>query len=243
MTIQGIDVSNYQGKIDWAAVAASGVTFAYIHCTDGFSVDPWFATNWAGAKTAGIVRGAYAYVYPQLHQAAACAQFFVTTLAPVLEDGDFAVGDFEEGSGDQSIWSLTWLRTVESGLTFKPLIYSRLNLLEEYNLASNADIGTYGLAIASWGATTPTLPPAWTVWAIWQYSAHGAVPGIAGAVDLDEFNGTADQLRSYGLQPKPTPAPKQMTNDDLIAAERYLLAQPPDIAGLLTYVQPFAGGS
>ena len=53
--LSGIDVSHYQGEVDWPAVAASGVRFAFIKATDGVDdIDPRFAQNWAGAKLAGI---------------------------------------------------------------------------------------------------------------------------------------------------------------------------------------------
>lgn len=238
MTIEGIDVSNYQGKIDWAQVAASGISFAIIHYTDGLTVDPWAPTNWTGSKTAGLVRGAYAYVYPQLHTADASARFFIATLQGQVAPFDFFVLDFEEGSGDQSAWALRWLSVVTAALGPKPLLYSRLNLLEEYNLAGNADAGQYGLAIASWGVTAPTLPPAWPFWAIWQYSAQGSVPGIAGAVDLDRFNGTIDQLRAYGIQPRP--APPAPTNDDLEQMHRLVDALPFVADDLIHYAVPFS---
>src|ERR1700679_3322509 len=62
--IQGIDVSKYQGNIDWNAVANSGVKFAWIKATEGGDrADERFEANWAGAKQVGIARGAYHFVY------------------------------------------------------------------------------------------------------------------------------------------------------------------------------------
>ena len=62
--IHGIDVSNHQGDIDWQAVRASNVKFAYIKATEGGDhVDQRFAQNWAGAKAAGVKHGAYHFVY------------------------------------------------------------------------------------------------------------------------------------------------------------------------------------
>ena len=61
-TTYGIDVSYYQGNIDWAAVAGAGVEFAIIRVSDGIGFhDPKFAQNWAGAKANGIIRGAYQF--------------------------------------------------------------------------------------------------------------------------------------------------------------------------------------
>jgi lysozyme len=64
MPVQGIDVSRWQGKIDWASVAAAGKQFAFIKATEGGDhIDPRFLENWHGAKQAGLVRGAYHFVY------------------------------------------------------------------------------------------------------------------------------------------------------------------------------------
>ena len=58
--VRGIDVSHYQGAIDWGAVRSGGVSFAYIKATEGADgVDDQFATNWQGAASAGVTRGAY----------------------------------------------------------------------------------------------------------------------------------------------------------------------------------------
>src|ERR1700735_3454822 len=62
--IHGIDVSKYQGDIDWNAVKDSGVKFAWIKATEGGDhLDEKFAANWAGAKLAGVPHGAYHFVY------------------------------------------------------------------------------------------------------------------------------------------------------------------------------------
>ena len=63
---EGIDVSIYQGTINWGAVAASGKKFALIRAAHGLTVDTKFSTNWVGAKNAGMLRGAYAWLVPTL---------------------------------------------------------------------------------------------------------------------------------------------------------------------------------
>ena len=59
--VQGIDVSEFQGSINWTAVKNAGIKFAFIRVSDGTYQDPNFASNWAGAKAAGILRGAYQF--------------------------------------------------------------------------------------------------------------------------------------------------------------------------------------
>jgi lysozyme len=64
MPVQGIDVSNWQGDIDWNKVRAAGTQFAFIKATEGGDyLDPKFAQNWQAAKSVGIPRGAYHMVY------------------------------------------------------------------------------------------------------------------------------------------------------------------------------------
>src|SRR5688572_19092347 len=64
MPIQGIDVSYWQGDIDWNTVRGAGIRFAYIKATEGGDhVDPKFLDNWYAAKQAGLARGAYHFIY------------------------------------------------------------------------------------------------------------------------------------------------------------------------------------
>src|SRR5688572_21982049 len=64
LPIQGIDVSYWQGDIDWNTVSNAGISFAYIKATEGGDhVDPKFLQNWYQAKRAGIARGAYHFIY------------------------------------------------------------------------------------------------------------------------------------------------------------------------------------
>ena len=64
-TVEGIDISKWQGEIDWDAVAASGVKFAFIRVSDGLNYpDGYFSVNWRRAKEVGILRGAYQFFRP-----------------------------------------------------------------------------------------------------------------------------------------------------------------------------------
>jgi lysozyme len=77
---EGIDVSHYQPNIDWQAVAAGGVSFAFIKATEGGAlVDGMFESHWAQAKRAGVLRGAYHFFRPKL-DAAAQARHFLAQL-------------------------------------------------------------------------------------------------------------------------------------------------------------------
>src|SRR5438132_949047 len=83
----GIDVSYYEGHIDWPQVKAAGNDFAFIRLSDGtHHLDSKFAANWAGAKDAGVIRGAYQFFRPA-QSATAQANLLLDTMG-ALEPGD-----------------------------------------------------------------------------------------------------------------------------------------------------------
>ena len=65
-TVEGVDVSYYQGNIDWDAVWGSGRDFAVARVNDGNFMDPQFDTYWSGMKAAGLIRGAYQFFRPAM---------------------------------------------------------------------------------------------------------------------------------------------------------------------------------
>src|SRR5688572_15301880 len=89
-TLFGIDVSKWQGQIDWAAVAGDGVNYAIIRTTHGLNItDEWFETNWEQAKAHGIVRGVYQYFEPAQDPIAQADLM----LAMISESGGLQPGD------------------------------------------------------------------------------------------------------------------------------------------------------
>jgi lysozyme len=199
-TTPGIDVSHYQGAVDWGKVKSAGMAFAFAKATEGTSVsDSMFAVNWPGIKNAGLVRGAYHFFHAS-KDATDQANYF---LDAVQSAGGFLPGDlppvidFENSSLDglsnpavQSGVS-AWLQAVASKTGVTPMIYTAHSVGNQY-LAGQ--FGSYPLWIANYGVVSPSLPQGWTNWQFWQYSQSGSVSGIAGNVDMDYFNGTPDQL-------------------------------------------------
>lgn len=197
--LDGIDVSMFQGEIDWQAVKASGVVFAYARALEGVTIhDSRFAANWRGMEAAGVTRGAYAF-YVADDPAQAQAEFFASLVA--LEPGDLVpMVDIEQGSiGSAAPADLvtrfhTYLELVESHYGVKPIIYTDPNFWNEH---MDGSFGDYPLWVADYGVASPTLPVGWSDWVIWQHSESGSVPGIDGAVDLDLFRGGLDELDQY----------------------------------------------
>jgi GH25 family lysozyme M1 (1,4-beta-N-acetylmuramidase) len=196
--LPGIDVSHWQGTIDWAQVAASGQRFAIAKATEGRTyVDPTYATNKAGAAANGIVFGAYHFARPDATPGDAIleADHFVDTAQ--LQPGDLIpVLDLERTGGlsqaEVTAWILAWLGRVTERLGVRPMVYTSPNGWAQRTGDTTAvvDAGYTILWVAHWGVETPRLPANdWGGygWTFWQYTDCGAVPGIQGCVDLDWF--------------------------------------------------------
>lgn len=195
-SIYGIDVSKWQGTIDWEAVAADGVRFAFIRVSDGLNYfDGQYARNWEAAKANGILRGTY--------------QFFRGNLDPIaqadlllenmngLEPGDLPPVIDVESTDDQTPETLSaniraWIDRVEGALGVKPIIYTGRYFWN--GNVQTEDFADYPLWIPNWGVNCPNLPNAWDGWAFWQTSATGSVAGISGNVDENLFDGSIDEL-------------------------------------------------
>lgn len=189
--IQGIDVSHYQGDVDWAKAKAAGIAFAYAKATEGTDyVDPSFGGHWPAMRAAGIARGAY-HFFETGDDPVAQADHFVHTLG-ALDAGDLApVVDIESFKGDYGGRGVAanlqaWLDAVEQALGRTPAIYTNRSFWDQ---SVNADFSRYPLWIAEYGVSAPTLPAGWNAWMFWQHTQHGTVAGVAGEVDLDVYAG------------------------------------------------------
>ncbi len=198
-TLDGIDVSSYQGTINWASVKGSGKVFANIRVAHGLAADTHFATNWTGAKSVGMVRGAYAWLVPtqSISQQAAMMIQAMSTLGP----GDLPPTVDVEEVGGMSATQLAaavqqWMTLVHNATGRTPMIYSGSYFWDDY--VKTTAFNTQPLWVPNYGVTCPRMPAAWTNWTFHQYSSTGSVPGISGNVDLDKFNGTLAQLQALG---------------------------------------------
>jgi lysozyme len=194
----GLDVSHYQGTVDWQQVFQAGYLFAFIKATDGITyVDPMFATNWGGAKAAGLLRGAY-HFFEANDDPQQQAQNFLDTVT--LEPGDLPpVIDVESSSTSGQVSTATiidsiatWLQTVEQATGLTPIIYTNPGY---WNSLGTEQFSGYPLWVAEYGVASPTLPTGWTSWALWQFSQSGQIPGVTTAVDLDLFQGSLQSLQ------------------------------------------------
>jgi lysozyme len=208
-TITGVDVSFYQGNVSWSQVKGAGRHFAFVRISDGLDYpDTKFAQNWPGLKAAGLVRGSYQFFRPS-QDAGLQAQMVLDKLkaAGGLKPGDLPpVLDLESADGLASsvvvAKAKTWLTKIEAALKVKPIVYTAAFMS---NVIGN-NFGGYTLWVANYGTTCPTMPSGWTDWHFWQNADNGSVPGIAGGVDTDFFNGTLTQLETLTIRPATPPS-------------------------------------
>lgn len=210
MVIPVIDVSEWQGAIDWQAVAESGVVGVYMKATenDDFQ-DERFPDNWKGAKAAGLVRGAYHFSRPSSNPDPTKEVYYFLDYIDAnggLEVGDFLVQDMEDqkvaANADMGGWTNYWMQIAANIVGFNPLLYSGPWYIEPHKL-NTKELGNYGLILAAYQAVQPSPPSSWDFLTMWQYTDKGSVPGIIGDVDRDWFNGTKEQLLAYGKQGVP----------------------------------------
>ncbi|WP_423146616.1 glycoside hydrolase family 25 protein [Rubrolithibacter danxiaensis] len=192
-SIHGIDVSSYQGKIDWKKVKEMRedelyIKFAFIKATEGLvHVDPYFQRNWREAPKAGIVCGAYHYFKPGKNGKWQ-AKFFLQNVKP--EKGDLPlVVDIEElkrVSPERMRKELSsFLNYIENKTAIKPIIYTNITFYKDY-LQGHFD--DHILWIAHY--YKPELKTdKRTRWRFWQHSDMATIAGINHVVDMNVFNG------------------------------------------------------
>ena len=198
-TVEGVDVSSWQGSINWTSVAHAGIRYAIVRIGDGTYHDADFATNWAGARRAGLIRGAYQYFEPRT-DALTQANLVVAAVGH-LAPGDLPVTvDVEKPSPGVTPAAYAaalrrWVDRVYEGTGRHPIIYTGRYYWDPY-VASSA-FNTLPLWHAQYtSAACPNIDDRWHTWAFWQYTSTGHVSGISGNVDRDRFNGTFAQLQA-----------------------------------------------
>ena len=201
---KGIDISHWQGDVDFAKVKAAGYKIVYIKATQGqSSVDSYFKVNTESAKKNGMYIGFYHYFTATNTDAALKeAAHFVNTTKAYTPDCRMAL-DVESNSGKLSsatISSLckTFLDEVKKLSGHDVVLYTYTSFIKEYLQKS---LAIYPIWIAQYGVRTPSDNGIWSSWAGFQYSEKGAVSGVSGDCDLDEF--TKDILLYYSITPTP----------------------------------------
>ena len=193
--IKGIDVSKYQGPVDWSAVRAAGTSFAYIKSTEGGDrIDDRFAENWAAAKEAGIPRGAYHFYYFCRTGAEQAAWFIRNVpndpdaLPPVLDmEWNHLSPTCQRRPPAAEVQRETsnFLRIVEKHYGKKPIIYTSIDFFDDNNLSTFRGYPYWLRSVAGHPRSRYGSHP----FTFWQYTGTGVIPGIKGNADINVFNG------------------------------------------------------
>jgi lysozyme len=201
--IHGIDISKWQGTVDWASVKGAGTKFAFIKATEGGDhVDERFLENWEGAKRAGIPRGAYHFVWwcrPAHEQ----AEWFRRNV-PIDPDALPPVLDVEWNNHsrkcprkippDEALaMTKTMLHAMEAHTGKRPIVYTDINFHKDVLVG---ELDDYPFWIRS-TAAEPHERYENRRWTFWQWTTTGRVPGIGGDVDRNAFYGTEREWQAF----------------------------------------------
>jgi lysozyme len=206
--IPGIDVSKWQGQIDWHRVSTTGVRFCFIKATEGTGhTDPSFVFNWQSARDAGILRGAYHYFHPR-QDARVQAHALFQSLAGDLGELPPALDvESAELTGSPLLASLSVFLNEWQDLSGRPaLIYTSPGFWNSYATPYPPEWpARHSLWVAHYGVGRPTIPYPWLNFSFWQFTDRGEVAGITRfparrpKVDLNWFNGSQNELEALQI--------------------------------------------
>ncbi|MFE5335016.1 GH25 family lysozyme [Isoptericola sp. NPDC056573] len=197
--VRGVDVSAYQGTIDWPVLAAQDLDFAFVKATEGSAhVDERFAANWEGARSTDLLVGAYHFLSfesPGADQAAHLIDVVPAesgTLPPVVDVEHYGEFAADPPTVDELRGILDpMLDALEEHYGVPPILYTTQQIRADY---LGDDYDRYPLWIRS-VASTPDLPR--RDWEFWQYSDRDTLPGYVGEedhIDMNVFDGTIGDL-------------------------------------------------
>lgn len=200
--VHGVDVSRWQGNIDWQTLRSQGANFVYIKATDGGDhLDPMFRKNWDGAHRAGLKRGAYHFFY-WCRVASEQADWFIRNV-PKVEGALPPVIDVEYNHLSSCKRRLPRAKVIEKMQVFmdrleahygqRPIIYTAPDFYED-NL--KGEFKNYPFWLRS-VAAHPSKRYGNRDWVFWQYSGSGLSQGVNGKIDLNVFNGGEKQWWSW----------------------------------------------
>lgn len=200
--VYGMDVSHYQGSINWTTQYNAGARFVYIKATEGTSyTDPNFSANYTGSYNAGFIRGAYHFAQPASSSGATQANYFLAHGGRWSGDGKTLPGalDMEYNPSGATCYGLSpsamgsWIRsfsdTYHSATGVYPVIYTSTSW---WNQCVSGDFSsTNPLWVARYSSSAGTLPSGWSYYTFWQNADSGKFPG-----DQDQFNGDYSRLQA-----------------------------------------------
>ncbi len=218
MSLNGIDISNYQRGLDLSKIKTD---FVIIKATEGVSLvmdtcDGFYQQ----AKQLGIHRGVYHFARPEYNSAEAEAEYFLKHTEGYRNDA-IMVLDYESPGCTDPSWALAWLNYVYNKTGVRPLIYMNDSTARGQDW-TNVIANNYGLWVAKYrdygvdynfdmsNAGTKPTGGKWPFYAMWQWTSVGRLDGYSGNLDCNIFYGDVDAWNAYagisGKAPDPEPA-------------------------------------
>jgi GH25 family lysozyme M1 (1,4-beta-N-acetylmuramidase) len=200
--LPGLDVSHWQGSLNWTTIKNQGARFAYMKATEGTTFhDPNFNANYPNSFNAGLVRGAYHFAVPDRSSGAAQANYFASngggwsadnqTLPGMLDIEYNPYGATCYGLSQSSMrsWIADFLNTYHSRTGRWAVIYSTTDWWTTCTGNYSGFAANDPLFIARYSSSVGALPAGWGFYTFWQWADSGGFPG-----DQDVFNGSAARL-------------------------------------------------
>jgi GH25 family lysozyme M1 (1,4-beta-N-acetylmuramidase) len=200
---KGMDVSAYQGNVNWTTAYNNGARFAYVKATEGtYYTNPYFAQQYNGSYNVGMIRGSYHFARPDTTTGATQADYFVAHGGGWSADGKTLPGavDMEYNPYGATCYGLSqagmvsWVRSFvneyHAKTTRYPVIYTTTDWWTSCTGNYSGFWATVPLWLARYASTAGTLPAGAGVYSFWQWADSGTFPG-----DQDVWNGTLDRLR------------------------------------------------
>ncbi len=203
-TVEGVDVSNHQGSVNWTSLWNKNVRFAYVKATESTTYkNPAFSSQYNGAFKKGMIRGAYHFALPNKSSGSKQADFFVRnggdwsddgkTLPPVLdmEYNPYGGTCYGKTKAQMVSWIKDFSNRVKSLTGRDPVIYTTTSWWKSCTGNSGAFASKNPLWVARYAASPGALPAGWKTHTIWQYTSTGPVVG-----DHNRFNGSLTALKA-----------------------------------------------
>ncbi|TIQ10910.1 GH25 family lysozyme [Mesorhizobium sp.] len=202
LAVHGVDVSRWQGNINWQKLRAQGANFTYIKATDGGDhLDPMFMKNWRGADAAGLKRGAYHFFY-WCRTAGEQADWFIRNvprvqgaLPPVIDVEWNGESSCKRRPSRQKVLEKmqVFMDKLERHYGQRPIIYTSPDFYRDNLRGAFLDYPFWLRAVAA----HPSKVYPGRNWLFWQYSGSGLSHGVSGRIDLNVFHGDERQWRRW----------------------------------------------
>lgn len=203
--VHGMDVSGYQGNVNWSGAYANGARFAYVKATEGTGyTNPYFAQQYNGSYNVGMIRGSYHFARPNLSAGSTQADYFVNHGGGWSRDGktlpgalDIEWNPYAGGTcyGLSASGMVSWIRSFSNEYHARtgvyPVIYTATSWWSECTGNTGSFSSTNPLWVARYNTTAGALPYNWGYYTFWQNADSGTFPG-----DQDQFNGAYSQLQA-----------------------------------------------